>query len=108
MLLGVKVVIAQSYERIHRGNLIGMGILPLQFKAVETPETLGPTGFESYTIDGIAEGVSPGKPLTVRARREDSSEHVLTVTTRIETPDEVAYYRHGGILSYVLRQLLKS
>jgi aconitate hydratase len=108
MLLGVKAVIAQSYERIHRSNLIGMGILPLQFKAGETLETLGLTGREAYTIEGIADGVAPGKPLSVRAKRDDGSEVVLTAMTRIETPDEVAYYRHGGILPYVLRQLLKS
>jgi aconitate hydratase len=108
MLLGVKAVIAQSYERIHRSNLIGMGILPLQFKAGETFETLGLTGREAYTIEGIAGGVAPGKPLTVRAKRDDGSGVVLTAMTRIETPDEVAYYRHGGILPYVLRQLLKS
>jgi aconitate hydratase len=107
-LLGVNAVIAQSYERIHRSNLIRMGILPLQFKAGETPETLGLTGFECYTIDGIATGLSPGKPLTVRARRNDGTERLFTVVTRIETPDEVAYYQHGGILPYVLRQLLKN
>lgn len=107
-LLGVQAIIAQSYERIHRSNLIGMGILPLQFRAGETPETLGLTGFEIYTIEGIAEGVSPGKPLTVRARKDDGSACVFTAITRIETPDEVAYYRHGGILPYVLRQLLQS
>jgi aconitate hydratase len=106
-LLGVRAVIAQSYERIHRSNLIGMGILPLQFRAGETPESLGLTGAESYTIEGIADGVAPGKPLTVRARGADGSERVFTALTRIETPDEVAYYRHGGILPYVLRQLLK-
>jgi aconitate hydratase len=106
-LLGVRAVIAQSYERIHRSNLIGMGVLPLQFKAGESPETLGLTGFETYTIEGIAEGVAPGKPLSVQARKDEGSACVFTVITRIETPDEVAYYRHGGILPYVLRQLLK-
>jgi aconitate hydratase len=108
MLLGVKAVIAQSYERIHRSNLIGMGNLPLRFSAGETPETLGLTAFESHTIDGIAEGRSSGKLLIVRARHDDGSECVLKVMTRIETPDAVAYYRHGGILPYVLRQLLTS
>jgi aconitate hydratase len=107
MLLGVRAVIAQSYERIHRSNLIGMGILPLQFRAGDTPATLGLTGREAYSIEGIAEGVAPGKPLAVRARRDAGTERVFTVVTRIETPDEVAYYRHGGILPYVLRQLLK-
>jgi aconitate hydratase len=107
-LLGVRAVMAQSYERIHRSNLIGMGILPLQFRAGETPQTLGLTGFETYTIEGIADGVAPGKPVTVRARRDDGTERVFTAITRIETPDEVAYYRHGGILPYVLRQLLKT
>ena len=83
-----------------------MRILPSQFRAGERPETLGLTGLESYTIEGIAEGVAPGKPLTVRARGDEGTERVFTVITRIETPDEVAYYRHGGILPYVLRQLL--
>jgi aconitate hydratase len=108
LLLGVKALIAQSYECIHRSNLIRMGILPLQFKAGETPETLELSGRESYTIEGIAAGLAPGKPLTVRAKRDDGPEFVFTVITRIETPDEVAYYRHEGILPYVLRQLLKS
>jgi aconitate hydratase len=108
MLLGVKAVIAQSYERIPRSNLIGMGVLPLQFRAGETPETLGLAGRESYAIEGIAAGVAPGNPMTVRAKRDDGSELAFTAMTRIETPDEVAYYRHGGILPYVLRQLLKT
>jgi aconitate hydratase len=107
-LLGVRAVIAQSYERIHRSNLIGMGILPLQFRVGETPETLELTGVETYTIEGIADGVAPGQPVTVRARRDDGTERVFTAISRIETPDEVAYYRHGGILPYVLRQLMKT
>jgi aconitate hydratase len=107
-LLGVRAVMAQTYERIHRSNLIGMDILPLQFRVGETPETLELTGFETYTIEGIADGVAPGKPVTVRARRDDGTERVFTAISRIETPDEVAYYRHGGILPYVLRQLMKT
>jgi aconitate hydratase len=103
-----KAVIVQRYERIHRRSLVGMGILPLQFGAGETPEMLRLSGFESCTIDGIAEGVSPGKPLRVCARRDNGSACVSTVVTRIETPDEAAYYRHGGILPYVLRQLSNS
>ncbi len=85
-----------------------MGILPLQFRVGETPETLELTGFETYTIEGIADGVAPGQPVTVRARRDDGTERVFTAISRIETPDEVAYYRHGGILPYVLRQLMKT
>jgi aconitate hydratase len=84
-----------------------MGILPLRFKAA-APETLGISGPESYTIEGIAAGLAPGKPLAVRAKRDDGSESVFTERTRIETPDEVAYHRHGGILPYVPRQLLKN
>ena len=85
-----------------------MSILPRQFKAGERPETLGLSGLESYTIEGIAAGMAPGKPSTVRAKRGDGSDVVFVAMTRIETPDEVAYYRHGGILPYVRRQLLKA
>jgi aconitate hydratase len=92
----------------HRSSVIGMGILPRQFKVGEPPGALGLTGRESYTIEGIAAEVSPGKPLTICAKRDNGSEPVLTVITRIETPDEVAYYRHGGILPYVPWQLLQN
>ena len=106
-LLGVKAAIAENYERIHRSNLIGMGILPLQFKDDENRDTHGLTGFETFDIEGIAGGITPGQDLTVRVTADDGSTNILTVTVRIDTPVEVEYYRHGGILQYVLRGLLK-
>ena len=108
-LLGVRAVIAQSYERIHRSNLVGMGILPLQFLPDETPENLGLTGKEVFEITELAavlsEGFPRGKELVVKATRPDGSSAQFTVTVRIDTPQELQYYRHGGILEYVLRQL---
>ncbi|MEX2247934.1 MAG: aconitate hydratase AcnA [Dehalococcoidia bacterium] len=106
-LLGVRAVIARSYERIHRSNLIGMGVLPLQFLPGEDRETLGLTGEELYDVDGIAEGLTPGKRLTVRAHPPGGPPKEFTVVTRIDTPIEVDYYRHGGILPYALRHLLQ-
>jgi len=109
MLLGVKVVIAESYERIHRSNLIGMGVLPLQFKADETVSTLGLTGEEVFAVDGLAAAIAAGKTrfeVTVRAKPAQGNEKVFKALVRIDTPKEVEYYRHGGILQYVLRQLL--
>ncbi len=105
VLLGVKAVIATSFERIHRSNLIGMGVLPLQFKEGETAESLGLTGLETYSITGIA-GVSPlPREVTVRVEDGGNTREILT-TLRIDTPAEESYYVHGGILQYVLRQLL--
>jgi len=110
-LLGVRAVIAQSYERIHRSNLVGMGILPLQFLSGETPETLGLTGRETFDLTGLAalltEGFPRGKELTVTATRPDGSTMRFRTTLRIDTPQELQYYRHGGILEFVLRQLLQ-
>jgi aconitate hydratase len=108
MLLGVRAVIAESYERIHRSNLVGMGILPLQFLSGDTVDTLGLSGLESYDILGIADGLQPGKRLTVRAARSDGSTALFQVIARLDSPTEVEYYRHGGILPYVLRRLLAS
>ena len=108
LLLGIKAVIAESYERIHRSNLVGMGVLPLQFMDGQGRESLGLTGRETYEIQGISEGLRPGQTLTVRARREDGSEVSFDARVRIDTPIEVEYYRHGGILPYVLRLLLKA
>jgi len=105
-LLGVEAVIAESFERIHRSNLIGMGVLPLQFKSGENRESLGLTGFEVYDIAGIAENLKPGKELKVTAKSDDGSVKTFTVVTRLDTPEELNYYKHGGILQYVLRQLL--
>jgi aconitate hydratase len=109
-LLGVRAVIAESYERIHRSNLVGMGVLPLQFGAGDSPTTLGLTGEEEYDIEGLAgvlaRGFTGGREIAVRARRPGGVERVFQATVRIDTPQEVLYYRHGGILQYVLRQLL--
>jgi aconitate hydratase len=108
MLLGVRAVITKSFERIHRSNLIGMGVLPCQFEAGQDATTLGLTGKETYSIEGIAVGLAPGKKLTVHVKADDGTAKVFTVIARIDTPNELDYYRHGGILQYVLRQLAKS
>jgi aconitate hydratase len=104
-LLGVRAVIAESYERIHRSNLVGMGVLPLEFKPGETRETLSLTGHEIFEIEGVA-SLSARKNLTVKAKADDGSVKSFTVVTRVDTPEEVSYYQHGGILQYVLRQML--
>jgi len=101
LLLGVRAVIAESYERIHRSNLIGMGVLPLEFEAGGSREALGLSGEETFSISGITEGLAPGKVLSVQTDTGKS----FTVKARIDTPQEVEYYLHGGILKYVLRQL---
>jgi len=106
LLLGVRGVIAQSFERIHRSNLVGMGVLPLQFLPGEGAESLGLSGDETFDIEGVAEGLRPRQTVHVRARREDGSEIAFDTTARIDSPMEVEYYRHGGILPMVLRQLL--
>ena len=105
-LLGIRAAIAESYERIHRSNLIGMGIVPLQFKAGESLKSLGLTGFETYDITGISDGLTLRKELTVKAKSDDGSVKEFKTICRIDTPAELDYYRHGGILEYVLRQLL--
>ena len=104
-LLGVRAVIAGSYERIHRSNLVGMGVLPLEFKAGENREALGLTGQEVLEIEGVA-SLSPKKAISVRAQSEDGSTKSFTAIARVDTPEEVSYYHHGGILQYVLRQML--
>src|SRR5580693_607798 len=104
-LLGVRAVIAESYERIHRSNLVGMGVLPLEYKAGENRETLGLTGQEVFEIEGVA-SLSPKKAISVRAVAGDGSAKAFTVIARVDTPEEVSYYHHGGILQYVLRQML--
>ncbi|MGN6109028.1 MAG: aconitate hydratase AcnA [Kofleriaceae bacterium] len=103
LLLGVKAVIAKSFERIHRSNLIGMGVLPLQFEPGQDAASLGLTGDELITIEGVAAGVTPKKKLTVHATAP-GSEKKFTVIARVDTPQEVEYVAHGGILQYVLRQ----
>jgi aconitate hydratase len=107
VMLGIRAVLARSFERIHRSNLIGMGVLPLEFRAGEGPESLRLTGREAYDIEGIAGGLTTGKLLRVRATADDGRIVQFEVTTRIDTAVELEYYRHGGILQYVLRQLLQ-
>ena len=104
-LLGVRAVIAESYERIHRSNLAGMGVLPLEFPAGASAASLGLTGRETFHIAGIAEGVSGARRVRVRAVAEDGRETAFDAVVRLDTPREAEYYRHGGILPYVLRQL---
>jgi len=106
ILLGVKAVIVKSFERIHRSNLVGMGVLPLVFNDGEGAEELGLTGGEQFSIAGIAEGLTPGKRLTVTATADDGSSKTFEVVARLDTPNEVEYFRHGGILQYVLRSML--
>ncbi|MGE3985445.1 MAG: aconitate hydratase, partial [Dehalococcoidia bacterium] len=107
-LLGVKAVIVESFERIHRSNLIGMGVLPLQFVNGQSVQSLGLTGEEEYDIQGISDGLTAGKILTVKATASDGSVKTFEVLTRIDTPIEVEYYKNDGILPYVLRNLAKS
>jgi len=105
-LLGVKVVVAQSFERIHRSNLVGMGVLPLQFPDGVTAQTLGLTGTEVFDVLGLSDDIAPRQDVTLRITRKDGSVVEQTVKLRIDTPIEVDYFRHGGILPFVLRQLL--
>jgi aconitate hydratase len=105
-LLGVKAVIAQSYERIHRSNLVGMGVLPLQFKEGTKAATLGIDGSETYDILGVHDAIKPRQDLTMVIHRADGRSEAVPLTLRIDTPIEVEYYQHGGILPYVLRRLL--
>jgi len=107
-LLGVRAVIAESYERIHRSNLIGMGVLPLQYPAGQTASTLGLDGTETFSISGVTalnKGVSP-RTVAVRAERADGAVVTFDAVLRIDTPGEADYYRNGGILQYVLRSLV--
>jgi aconitate hydratase len=106
LLLGVRAVIAESFERIHRSNLVGMGVLPLEFVPGESRLTAGLSGFETFSIEGLGDELRPRAMLTVRARAGDGSEKVFKAVSRIDTPEELSYYRHGGILPYVLRQLV--
>ena len=105
-LLGVRAVIAESYERIHRSNLIGMGVLPLQYRQGESAESLALTGEETFEITGLAGNEAPPHEVSVRARDADGKVKVFGALVRIDTPVEADYYRHGGILPYMLRQLL--
>jgi aconitate hydratase len=104
-ILGVKAVIVESFERIHRSNLIGMGVLPLQFVDGQSVGSIGLTGDEMYDIEGIAGDLMPRQLFTVKATAEDGSVKTFQVQSRIDTPIEIDYYKHDGILPYVLRQL---
>jgi aconitate hydratase len=105
VLLGVRAVIAESFERIHRSNLVGMGVLPLEFSNGETRQTVGLTGFERYDIEGLDASLSPRKTLTVKVTMTDGTTKSFKVLCRIDTPEELNYYTNGGILPYVLRSL---
>jgi aconitate hydratase len=105
-LLGVKAVVAQSFERIHRSNLVGMGVLPLQFKEGTTAQSLKLDGSETYDIVGLSSAVKPQQDLALRITRKDGKTEDVPVKCRIDTPIEVDYYQHGGILPYVLRQIV--
>ncbi|AUX68875.1 aconitate hydratase 1 [Porphyrobacter sp. HT-58-2] len=104
ILLGVRMVIVESFERIHRSNLVGMGVLPLQFKDGDTRQTLGLTATDTFSIRGLAD-LTPGQDVTVEVTREDGTQFSFTALCRIDTANEMEYYRHGGILHYVLRKL---
>ena len=106
ILLGVRAVLAESFERIHRSNLVGMGVLPLEFLPGENLKSLGLTGLEIFDVEGLAHNFEPRKKMKVRARDADGKETSFTAIARVDTPFEVAYYQHGGILQYVLRQML--
>jgi len=107
-LLGIKAAIAESFERIHRSNLIGMGIVPLEYPAGATAQSLRLTGEETFTIEGLAKDLRPRMTVKVTAKATDGKTTTFDATVRIDTPDEADYYRHGGIMQYVLRQLHKS
>ncbi len=107
-LLGIKAVIAESYERIHRSNLVGMGVLPLQYKKGETAETIGLSGNETFTITGIADNIEPLKELLVSTKNDQGKVKEFKVIARLDSQIEIEYYRNQGILQYVLRQFLKS
>jgi aconitate hydratase len=106
MLLGVRAVLAESFERIHRSNLVGMGVLPVQFRDGDSAATLGLTGRETFALRGIAGGVTPKQDVTVDVTREDGSTFSFVATARIDAEAEVEYFRNGGILRMVLRQML--
>jgi aconitate hydratase len=105
-LLGVKAVVAASFERIHRSNLVGMGVLPLQFAEGTNGQTLGLDGSEVYAITGLSETIEPGQMVTLEITRKDGKREAVPVKLRIDTPIEIDYYRHGGILPFVLRELM--
>jgi aconitate hydratase len=105
-LLGVKAVVAASYERIHRSNLVGMGVLPLQFVEGTSAQSLGLNGSETFSVIGLSDSIRPGQNLTLEIKRQNGESQQVPVKLRIDTPIEIDYYRHGGILQFVLRELL--
>jgi aconitate hydratase len=105
-LLGVKAVIARSFERIHRSNLVGMGVLPCQFTGADSAASLGIDGSEEFDIVGLESGIRPQMDVALVIRRKDGATQRIPLLLRIDTPIEVDYYLHGGILPYVLRELL--
>jgi aconitate hydratase len=107
LLLGVKAVLAESFERIHRSNLVNMGVLPLCFRQGETAAALKLTGRETYDVLGMTDTLRPSGDVTVRITAEDGSTRIVQAIARIDTPEELIAFRHGGILPYVLRQLAK-
>jgi aconitate hydratase len=107
LLLGVRAVLAESFERIHRSNLVNMGVLPLEFKTGQTAASLKLTGRESFDIIGMAETLRAAGDVTVRATAADGTTTEFTAVARIDTPEELTAYRNGGILPYVLRQLVR-
>ncbi len=107
-LLGVRAVVARSFERIHRSNLVGMGVLPLQFEEGTSAQTLGLDGTETFDVVGFGDDLEPRKSVTLRIHRASKETLDVPVRMRIDTPIEVEYYRHGGILPYVLRQLIRN
>ena len=106
-LLGIKAVLAESYERIHRSNLVGLGVLPLQYKPGETADSLGLTGKEIFSLTGIANDIKPLKEIQIVAKNEKGTEINFSVIARLDSLIEIEYYRNGGILQYVLRQFLE-
>jgi len=105
-LLGVKAVVAQSFERIHRSNLVGMGVLPLQFQEGARAQSLHLDGSETFDVLGLTDDLKPQQDLSLRIARANGETQDVPVRCRIDTPIEIDYYRHGGILPFVLRQLL--
>jgi aconitate hydratase len=108
-MLGIKVVVARGYERIHRSNLVGMGVLPCQFKGDDTIQSLKIDGSETFDLLGVAGGnVKPLQDVTLVIHRKDGSSQNVTVMLRVDSPIEVEYLKHGGILPYVLRELMSA
>jgi aconitate hydratase len=104
----VKAVVCETFERIHRSNLVGMGVLPLQFKDGMTRKTLNLTGHESFDVGGIEGGLRPGMDIPMTIHRRDGTSEKVTLTCRIDTAEEIEYFKNGGVLHYVLRNLAQA